>query len=147
MRKLFDKTIGLFSYKRSTFYFEKNSLHKSKYVSTTTLLSTKPQSFLIHRCSTLFNIYSYFPHIILSKKNIARFKVFLNILSVSSGGPKFPIGPVPGALPLFRALGSRVTFLSARPPIWEGQTRQEENLVEGQSVGGWKQNPWFTVGK
>ena len=43
---------------------------------------------------------------------------------MSSGGPKFPIGPVPGALPLFRALGSRVTFLSARPPIWEGQTRQ-----------------------
>ena len=44
---------------------------------------------------------------------------------MSSGGPKFPIGPVPGALPLFRALGSRVTFLSARPPIWEGQTRQQ----------------------
>jgi len=41
-----------------------------------------------------------------------------------AGGPKFPIGPVPGALPLFRALGSRVTFLSARPPIWEGQTRR-----------------------
>ena len=51
---------------------------------------------------------------------------------MSSGGPKFPIGPVPGALPLFRALGSRVTFLSARPPIWEGQTRQQG----GKSVGG-----------
>eukprot|EP00435_Cladocopium_sp_Y103_P049415 s1818_g14.t3 len=41
-----------------------------------------------------------------------------------AGGPKFPVGPVPGALPLFRALGARVTFLSARPPIWEGQTRR-----------------------
>ncbi|CAK9029929.1 unnamed protein product [Durusdinium trenchii] len=41
-----------------------------------------------------------------------------------AGGPKFPTGPVPGALALFRALGGRVTFLSARPPIWEGQTRR-----------------------
>ncbi|CAJ1414210.1 unnamed protein product [Effrenium voratum] len=41
-----------------------------------------------------------------------------------AGGPKFPTGPVPGALPLFHALGGRVTFLSARPPIWEGQTRR-----------------------
>ncbi|CAE7875116.1 unnamed protein product [Symbiodinium sp. KB8] len=41
-----------------------------------------------------------------------------------AGGPKFPAGPVPGALPLFTALGGRVTFLSARPPIWEGQTRR-----------------------
>lgn len=55
MRKLFDKTIGLFSYKRSTFYFEKNSLHKSKYVSTTTLLSTNLNPFwyiAVQHCST-----------------------------------------------------------------------------------------------
>eukprot|EP00439_Symbiodinium_sp_Y106_P052817 s3443_g7.t1 len=41
-----------------------------------------------------------------------------------AGGPKFPAGPIPGALPLFTALGGRVTFLSARPPIWENQTRR-----------------------
>ena len=41
-----------------------------------------------------------------------------------AGGPKFPTGAVPGALPLIRSLGGRVTFLSARPPIWEGNTRR-----------------------
>lgn len=54
------------------------------------------------------------------------FTIFLWIpkfANLCPGGPKFPTGPVPGALALFRALGGRVTFLSARPPIWEGQTR------------------------
>lgn len=41
-----------------------------------------------------------------------------------TGGPKLPQGPIPGALPLFHALGSHVTFLSARPPLWESQTRR-----------------------
>eukprot|EP00929_Paragymnodinium_shiwhaense_P062966 TRINITY_DN31478_c0_g1_i1.p1 TRINITY_DN31478_c0_g1~~TRINITY_DN31478_c0_g1_i1.p1 ORF type:complete len:747 (-),score=129.19 TRINITY_DN31478_c0_g1_i1:139-2379(-) len=40
------------------------------------------------------------------------------------GGPKFPHGRVPGALPLFRSLGSRVTFLSARPPQCRAATRR-----------------------
>ncbi|CAK0885847.1 unnamed protein product [Prorocentrum cordatum] len=40
-----------------------------------------------------------------------------------AGGPKFPQGPIPGALQLFQALGGRITFLSARPPVWESRTR------------------------
>lgn len=40
-----------------------------------------------------------------------------------TGGPKYPKGTVPGAMPLFAALGGRVAFLSARPPIWQSQTR------------------------
>lgn len=32
-----------------------------------------------------------------------------------TGGPKYPQGMVPGAMPLFAALGGRVAFLSARP--------------------------------
>eukprot|EP00929_Paragymnodinium_shiwhaense_P105611 TRINITY_DN70657_c0_g1_i1.p1 TRINITY_DN70657_c0_g1~~TRINITY_DN70657_c0_g1_i1.p1 ORF type:complete len:707 (-),score=124.40 TRINITY_DN70657_c0_g1_i1:41-2161(-) len=39
------------------------------------------------------------------------------------GGPKFPKGPIPGAVSLFETLGGRITFLSARPPIWEAKTR------------------------
>ena len=54
---------------------------------------------------------------------------FLWSSAILAGGPKFPVGPVPGALPLFRALGARVTFLSARPPIWEGQTRLANGCV------------------
>mmetsp|Transcript_31208 Transcript_31208/g.82728 ORF Transcript_31208/g.82728 Transcript_31208/m.82728 type:complete len:427 (+) Transcript_31208:2-1282(+) len=39
------------------------------------------------------------------------------------GGPKFPKGPIPGALSLFETLSEDITFLSARPPLWEGRTR------------------------
>eukprot|EP00931_Biecheleriopsis_adriatica_P041277 TRINITY_DN23614_c0_g1_i1.p1 TRINITY_DN23614_c0_g1~~TRINITY_DN23614_c0_g1_i1.p1 ORF type:complete len:659 (+),score=122.26 TRINITY_DN23614_c0_g1_i1:11-1987(+) len=38
-------------------------------------------------------------------------------------GPKFPEGPVPGVLPLFRALDCQITFLTARPGVVESQTR------------------------
>ncbi|CAE8671158.1 unnamed protein product [Polarella glacialis] len=57
-----------------------------------------------------------------------------------AGGPKFPKGPVPGALSLFEALGGRITFLSARPPLWESRTRgallndigiAEANILQG----------------
>lgn len=40
-----------------------------------------------------------------------------------SGGPKFPSGAIPGAISLFGLLGGRITFLSARPPVWEARTR------------------------
>lgn len=48
------------------------------------------------------------------------------------GGPKFPHGPIPGALSLYSALGGRITFLSARPPIWEAQTRG--NLLDDMGI-------------
>lgn len=41
-----------------------------------------------------------------------------------TGGPKFPQGPIPGSLALFKALRGRITFLSARPPVWQEQTRR-----------------------
>lgn len=42
-----------------------------------------------------------------------------------AGGPKFPVGPIPGARPLLRALAAQITFLSARPPLCESQTRRD----------------------
>jgi len=42
-----------------------------------------------------------------------------------AGGPKFPTGPIPGAISLFGVLGGRITFLSARPPVWESRTRSQ----------------------
>lgn len=48
------------------------------------------------------------------------------------GGPKFPHGPIPGALSLYNALGGRITFLSARPPMWEGRTRG--NLLDDMGI-------------
>lgn len=42
-----------------------------------------------------------------------------------SGGPKFPHGRVPGALPVLRALDCQITFLTARPQVYEWQTRRE----------------------
>eukprot|EP00811_Abedinium_folium_P031770 NODE_5199_length_1798_cov_12.466786.p1 GENE.NODE_5199_length_1798_cov_12.466786~~NODE_5199_length_1798_cov_12.466786.p1 ORF type:complete len:512 (+),score=162.35 NODE_5199_length_1798_cov_12.466786:100-1536(+) len=42
-----------------------------------------------------------------------------------AGGPKFPCGPIPGARPLLNALGGQITFLSARPPVFEAQTRRD----------------------
>jgi len=42
-----------------------------------------------------------------------------------AGGPKFPTGPIPGALPLQQALGGNLTFLSARPGMLASQTRRD----------------------
>jgi len=52
----------------------------------------------------------------------------------TGGGPKFPLGRVPGAVPLYQALGGRITFVSARPPAMESRTRrmlmQEVGIAE-----------------
>eukprot|EP00811_Abedinium_folium_P015160 NODE_2412_length_2217_cov_8.366986.p1 GENE.NODE_2412_length_2217_cov_8.366986~~NODE_2412_length_2217_cov_8.366986.p1 ORF type:complete len:736 (-),score=208.03 NODE_2412_length_2217_cov_8.366986:10-1977(-) len=44
--------------------------------------------------------------------------------SVVTGGPKFPSGPIPGALALFGSLHAQITFLSSRPPVWESKGRR-----------------------
>lgn len=61
-----------------------------------------------------------------------------------AGGPKFPRGPIPGAMALYRALGGRITFLSARPPVWEGKTRgsllDDMGIAEATVLPGTLQN-------
>lgn len=55
------------------------------------------------------------------------------------GGPKFPQGAIPGARPLLRALGGQLSFLTARPKVYEPQTRRdllEAGIVEAGILGG-----------
>lgn len=66
-----------------------------------------------------------------------------------TGGPKFPKGAIPGALSLFDALGGRITFLSARPPMWEAKTRgallDDIGIAEATLLQGTLQNVAMTL--
>merc|ERR1712137_95578 len=46
------------------------------------------------------------------------------VSSFTSGGTKFPQGPIPGAISLLNALKGPITFLSSLPPVWETKTRR-----------------------
>ncbi|CAK0847415.1 unnamed protein product [Prorocentrum cordatum] len=66
-----------------------------------------------------------------------------------TGGPKFPQGPVPGAVALYNAVGGHTTFLSARPPVWMANTRRllldEVGVAEAVVLPGTLKNAVHTL--